>query len=180
MNSGRNDSAISADPLPTGRDEPNFEAKMRDVAAAAGVSIATVSNYLNNPHLVAVKTRARVERAVHELNFQPDHNARELRGRRRPGAKNPEINRDHKKVVCPPVAAAEDRALPGASQEAVRRGVEVSSGEHVTVRVGPEVLSGLVDAVMPDNSYFWIWADNGMGRRLIDASAATAIDLTGR
>lgn len=35
--------------------------KMRDAANAAGVSIATVSNVVNHPHLVAARTRAHVQ-----------------------------------------------------------------------------------------------------------------------
>lgn len=180
MSSGRNDAVMSADNPPMGREMPRPVARMRDVAAAAGVSRATVSNFLNKPHLVAATTRSRIERAVRELNFLPDQNAREARGRRRPGGKNSERNRGHNRGTCQPEDAANDRALPGPGQETTRGGVDVKPGQHVTVQVGPEVLSGLVDAVMPDNSYFWVWADNGMGRRLIEASIVTAIDSTGR
>jgi hypothetical protein len=180
MSSGRNDVAMSADSPPRGRENAHATAKMRDVAAAAGVSRATVSNFLNNPHLVAAGTRSRIERAVHELSFQPDQNARAARGRRRPGGKNSEGNRGHNRGTCQPENAAIDQALPGPGQKTTRGGVDVKPGQHVTVQVGPEVLSGLVDAVMPDNSCFWVWADNGMGRRLFEASAVTSIDLTGR
>ena len=48
-------------------------------------------------------------------------------------------------------------------------------GYHVSLRVGSEVLSGMVDAVMPDKSCFWIWADGGMGRRMIDAGDVAAV-----
>ena len=52
---------------------------MREVAAAAGVSIGTVSNVLNNPELVAGSTRERVERAMLELGFVRNAWARHLR-----------------------------------------------------------------------------------------------------
>jgi len=55
---------------------------MRDVAARAGVSLGTVSNVLNRPHLVAAETQTRVARAMAELSFVPNGSARQLRGGR--------------------------------------------------------------------------------------------------
>ncbi|MFG2041663.1 LacI family DNA-binding transcriptional regulator [Dactylosporangium sp. NPDC048998] len=52
---------------------------MADVAAAAGVSKQTVSNVLNYPERVRPETRERVERAVAELDFQPNRLARALK-----------------------------------------------------------------------------------------------------
>ena len=179
MTFGTNPFAMSANSLSTGRAIHNPGARMRDVAAAAGVSVATVSNFLNNPHLVAEKTRARIEQAVHELNFQPDQHARELRRRRRPNTQNSEGSLEQNQATCPPESSSEDRAEPDPDQETSRGDVSITPGQRVTVQVGPDVFSGTVDAVMPDSSYFWIWTDNGMGRRLLEASTATAIDLTG-
>lgn len=42
-----------------------------DVASGAGVSITTVSRYLNNPQQVAEKTRKRIQIAMRELEFVP-------------------------------------------------------------------------------------------------------------
>ncbi len=42
---------------------------IRDVAATAGVSLGTVSNYLNRPNSVAPQTRARIQKAIEELGF---------------------------------------------------------------------------------------------------------------
>jgi len=42
---------------------------IRDVAAAAGVSLGTVSNYLNRPNSVAAATRDRIREAVDTLGF---------------------------------------------------------------------------------------------------------------
>jgi LacI family transcriptional regulator len=53
-------------------------ASIRDVATAAGVSIATVSNALNHPDRVALSTRERVQRAVDRLGFVPNAQARSL------------------------------------------------------------------------------------------------------
>jgi DNA-binding LacI/PurR family transcriptional regulator len=55
---------------------------MRDVAQAAGVSIATVSFVVNNTKPVTPETRQRIERAMAELGFRPNMVARALASRR--------------------------------------------------------------------------------------------------
>lgn len=52
---------------------------MRRVAELAGVSLGTVSNVLNRPHLVAERTRLRVEQAIIETGFVRNGSARQLR-----------------------------------------------------------------------------------------------------
>jgi LacI family transcriptional regulator len=52
---------------------------IREVAAAAGVSVGTVSNVLNSPDLVAVDTRERIERVIREMGFVRNGLARQLR-----------------------------------------------------------------------------------------------------
>jgi LacI family transcriptional regulator len=52
----------------------------KDVAARAGVSLQTVSRVVNNAPSVHSETRARVQRAIDELNYKPDVAARNLRG----------------------------------------------------------------------------------------------------
>ncbi len=52
---------------------------VRDVAARAGVSVGTVSNVLNRPHLVSPETSARVMDAVQALGFVRNDAARQLR-----------------------------------------------------------------------------------------------------
>ncbi len=53
--------------------------KMRDVAEAAGVSIATVSNVLNNKTPVAEKTRALVLQTAERMGYKIDNAARTLK-----------------------------------------------------------------------------------------------------
>ncbi|XVV05967.1 LacI family DNA-binding transcriptional regulator [Actinosynnema sp. CA-248983] len=53
---------------------------MRQVAEAAGVSTATVSNVLNSPAIVAPETRRRVEDAMARVGFVRNGAARQLRG----------------------------------------------------------------------------------------------------
>jgi len=54
-------------------------ASVKDVAAAAGVSLGTVSNVLNRPERVSAATRERVERAMVDLGFVRNESARSLR-----------------------------------------------------------------------------------------------------
>lgn len=56
-------------------------AQVRDVAAHAGVSPATVSNALNHPEKVSPVTRARVQTAIKELGYVRNDAARQLRQR---------------------------------------------------------------------------------------------------
>lgn len=52
---------------------------MRDVGARAGVSIKTVSRVVNGETTVAADLAARVQAAIEELNYRPDHAASSLR-----------------------------------------------------------------------------------------------------
>jgi LacI family transcriptional regulator len=54
-------------------------AGIKDVAVRAGVSVGTVSNVLNRPHLVRAATRERVEAAMADLAFVRNESARQLR-----------------------------------------------------------------------------------------------------
>lgn len=55
-------------------------AGIRDVAALAQVSTGTVSNTINRPDTVHPRTRAAVEKAIAELGFVPNQQARVLTG----------------------------------------------------------------------------------------------------
>ena len=59
-----------------------MRATIKDVAAAAGVSIKTVSRVLNNERYVGADTREKVQAAVAALRFHPSAAARSLAGRR--------------------------------------------------------------------------------------------------
>ncbi|MCL1900008.1 MAG: substrate-binding domain-containing protein [Promicromonosporaceae bacterium] len=54
-------------------------ASVVEVARHAGVSVGTVSNYLNRPDKVAAATSARVRAAIDDLGFTPSIPARQLR-----------------------------------------------------------------------------------------------------
>ncbi|PIC77065.1 transcriptional regulator [Sporosarcina sp. P19] len=53
-------------------------ANIRDVAKAAGVSVATVSRYLNNKGYISEEAKRVIAKAVEELNYQPSMIARSL------------------------------------------------------------------------------------------------------
>jgi LacI family transcriptional regulator len=55
---------------------------IREVAAHAGVSVATVSNVLNRPEIVARPTRDRVNASIRLLGFVRNESARQLRAGR--------------------------------------------------------------------------------------------------
>ena len=153
---------------------PTSRAKMRDVAIAAGVSVATVSNVINHPHRVATCTRERVECVIRELDFIPDPNAKALRsasGNIARPEQGTAPGTDHISLRDTPTTPARVTAFAGAAPA----GPDIhpdspEPGQHLSLKVGPEFLSGTVDLVMPDHSCFWIWVDGGMGRRLIDSS----------
>lgn len=56
--------------------------RIEDVAAAAGVSMKTVSRVLNHEPNVREETRNRVEEAVGRLQYRPNHSARSLASQR--------------------------------------------------------------------------------------------------
>lgn len=58
------------------------KATVRDVARAAGVSVATVSRVLNNPSLVVADKQSAVYRALETLDYMPNRLARALISRR--------------------------------------------------------------------------------------------------
>lgn len=55
---------------------------IKEVAAHAGVSVATVSNVLNRPEIVAQPTRDRVNASIKQLGFVRNESARQLRAGR--------------------------------------------------------------------------------------------------
>ncbi len=57
-------------------------ASIKDVAERAGVSVKTVSNVVNGYQFVAPQTRAKVQKALDELDYRPNLSARLLRGGR--------------------------------------------------------------------------------------------------
>jgi LacI family repressor for deo operon, udp, cdd, tsx, nupC, and nupG len=59
-----------------------MSANLKDVAALAGVSTATVSRTLNSPELVSESTRRKIEHAIATSGYTPNVNAKRLRTRK--------------------------------------------------------------------------------------------------
>ncbi len=62
-----------------GNKDSEYGVTMRDVAKAAGVSVKTVSNVVNNYQFVSERTRAKVLAAIDELGYTVNVTARNLR-----------------------------------------------------------------------------------------------------
>ena len=56
-------------------------ATIKDVASRAGVSVATVSRMMNKPDVVKPQTMRKIQKAMRELDYQPDVLARALQSR---------------------------------------------------------------------------------------------------
>src|SRR5690606_7190449 len=173
---------------------------VKDVAAAAGVSVGTVSNVLNRPDRVSARTVERVQNAIQELGFVRNDAARQLRaGRSRSiGLIIPDIGNPFFAEVA---RGAEDRAaeagltvLLGSSDETEERqaahvdlfreqrvnGVLITpasddvSGLRALVDAGVPVV--LVDREAPDSAFASVAVDDIEGGRL----AAEHLLATGR
>ena len=65
---------------------PNKRSKISDVAKLAGVSLSTVSNYLNGRYAnMSYETRKRVEEAIERLQYTPNITARRLSAKHKCG-----------------------------------------------------------------------------------------------
>ena len=125
-------------------------ATIRDVASAAGVSIATVSRVLNGRRDVAPKTREAVLKAVHDFDFATNRNARALSGGRTglvgvtvpiveaayfsvilSGNRRGALRAGHADRALPhpaPARARGDAARPADARHHRRRGADVAGG----------------------------------------------------
>jgi hypothetical protein len=153
--------------------------RMVDVAAAAAVSVSTVSNVINAPHLVRPETLGRVRAIIDHLGYKRNEQAYLLRQgkNKNPGAtqnedegtiKTPsshdEISADLPEVHNHPhrIAQGNDTETELIAWSRIPRGIHI----HL---VAPEstVIGALVDECMPDGSAIWVWLDEGQGRKLI-------------
>ena len=57
-------------------------ATIKDVAALAGVSVGSISNYLTSKKAISASARSRIESAISELGFIPNSAVRVMRGQR--------------------------------------------------------------------------------------------------
>lgn len=111
---------------------------MVDVAAAAGVSLKSVSNYFNDYPYMSEDLRSRIERAVQELGYQVNSSARSLRsGRTRTIALVvPELNQPYFAQLAEDVIASARELGMHVAIETTRADPE-REREVLTGRVGP-------------------------------------------
>lgn len=64
--------------IPSAKESTCVPASLKDVAKAAGLSTAAVSRHLNGTLALPEKTRERIDRAVHHLDYRPNPHARRL------------------------------------------------------------------------------------------------------
>jgi hypothetical protein len=150
--------------------------RMSDVAAAAGVSVSTVSNVLNRPQKVKTETRARIRAAIDRLGYVRNEQAYELRkGARNSGRK--------RRGTGEPLAAQDDvrKESPGPIPQRIQihgssAPLQLLEGSHVgLVNRGDEFARGWMETVTADGSAVWLWLEGGGGRRMVHAG--DGIDL---
>ena len=142
-----------------------------DVAAAAAVSISTVSNVMNKPSTVAGHTRERVLLVISELGNERDENAALLRLgkkviRRQPTSGLPAPDPGSKLTPSKgtDVGPADGGTSALLSQD--WRKFPLSGAVHVA-SYGQEVGGGIVEASLLDGSGAWVRFDDGRGRLLL-------------
>ncbi|MGN7978128.1 LacI family DNA-binding transcriptional regulator [Microbacterium sp. 22195] len=142
---------------------------VKDVAVAAGVSVGTVSNVLNQPDRVSARTAERVQKAIRELGFVRNDAARQLRaGRSRSiGLVVPDIGNPFFAEVA---RGAEDRAaeagmtvLLGNSDES-----DVRQEAHLELFQEQRVNGVLLTPASDDLSSLRRFTDAGMPVVLVD------------
>ena len=147
----------------------NKSARISDVAAAAGVSVSTVSNVLNRPQLVNPITKEKVVEAIHQLDFVPNEHAAALRRQEGTPPSRATI------VVPDPLSIPGSDALTTVEPPAVV-GDSARAEDWATLRPGQVVTlvqgaiqlgTATVDAVTPDGTVLWVWMANGGGRTML-------------
>ncbi|HWY81642.1 MAG TPA: PfkB family carbohydrate kinase [Roseiarcus sp.] len=121
-------------------------ATMADVSRLAGVSIGTVSNFLNRTAAIRPKTRERVEAAIRELSFRPNTLARSLTTGTRPSAASPRPSDLPRLIVVGHISAdftAMVSTLPHRNDRATAYNIEKSLG-------GPAANSAVIAAGLGD------------------------------
>ena len=148
----------------------------RDIAAAAGVSQATVSNVLNRPALVAEETRERVHAAIKRMGFVVNDSARTLRAGR---------SRTLGVIALDLTNPFWGDVTRGASDAAAARGYSVLLGSSGESREGEQNLLRLfeehrVDGVLVSSVDIDSPAIKSLTRRGITVVLLDELDETGR
>lgn len=164
--------------------------RMVDVAAAAAVSVSTVSNVLNAPHRVRPETLIRVRAIIDCLGYKRNEQAFLLRHGTHSNPVTAQVEATTKALTIhdepspalpetrddPPPPARENHTLTEAP-----RWSHIPSGTHIHLATpGSTIIGGLVDECMTDGSALWVWLDHGQGRKLIHRSDDVTILAPGQ
>jgi hypothetical protein len=163
--------------------------RMVDVAAAAAVSVSTVSNVINAPHLVKSETLDRVRDVINELGYVRNEQAFLLRhgtNKTHGSGQNRAATKTFVPAIPPsPQAPCTDDApsapaMGGAHKVEPPQWLHVRPGSHIRLAgPGPTITGAVIDEYMPDGSCFWVWLDHGQGRKLIHRTDDVTILLAG-
>jgi LacI family transcriptional regulator len=115
---------------------------IRDVARKAGVSVATVSRYINHTQPVAPDTAARLEQVLKELNYIPHATARNLATRKTRiiGLLLADIRAD----FYAPLMRGIDAVVQGFGYNLIVSSYHNESGENPPPPIGPQNTDGML------------------------------------
>lgn len=119
------------------------QAKIYDVAGAAGVSLATVSRVLNHPEKVKEATRDKVMKIIKDKGYKPNANARGLASRRSTTVA----------VVVPPISRSSvAEMIQGINDSAVEYGYTlrlfINNDASMQSELWSDVIASSVDGVL--------------------------------
>lgn len=123
----------------------------RDVAAAAGVSQATVSRVISESTAVTERTRQRVLAAMESTGYQPDHAARAMRTGR--SGTIGIVVADVRNPFYPEVIAATSRELSRRGQRMILWESEFGGDLGASTAVGQRQVDGMIfTTALPDSA----------------------------
>lgn len=119
------------------------QAKIYDIAGAAGVSLATVSRVLNHPEKVKESTRNKVLRIIKEKGYKPNANARGLASRKSTTVA----------IVLPSISRSSvAEMIQGIDDSAKKYGYSIrlfiNTNPHLQKEMWSEVIASSVDGIL--------------------------------
>lgn len=142
-----------------------------DVAAAAAVSVSTVSNVMNKPSTVAGPTRERVLLMISELGYERDENAALLRLGKKVIRRQPPSGLPARGPVpkLTPSKGADVGPADGGTSALLSQDWRKFplSGAVQVASYGQDVGVGIVEGSLLDGSGAWVRFDDGRGRLLL-------------
>jgi hypothetical protein len=164
--------------------------RMVDVAAAAAVSVSTVSNVINAPHLVKPETLTKVRAVIDWLGYERNEQAFLLRHGTHKSHMSGQSGTSTKTSLTPndsgreAPGTSEDPPAPASGNDPKIEPPQWSHappGSHIRLTgPGSAITGAVIDEYMPDGSCFWVWLDHGQGRKLIHQADDVRVLFTGQ